>query len=210
MSDIYLIYPLHTIPYGFQMRWRRLEAVIASLGLPKAPPVATANMASTAGIKPNRSFGGGLVFLGDHGQSFRLWSTEFMAKAGMVTGQCTSVRAPPEADWPRNLAASEYYLPLQQVWCQIRWILPFRRLFFFFSGDLINFFWNLTGAMLWARCRRSCANDDVICVITSAIEDNYIPIEQLTVQSAAAHRPASLGRAGMKIATLGTGWLPLF
>ncbi len=32
---------------------------------------------------------------------------------------------------------------------------------------------------------RSCANDDVICVITSAIEDNYIPIEQLSFQSAA-------------------------
>jgi hypothetical protein len=41
---------------------------------------------------------------------------------------------------------------------------------------------------------RSCANDDVICVITSAIEDNYIPIEQLTFQSAADNRPASLGQ----------------
>ncbi len=40
---------------------------------------------------------------------------------------------------------------------------------------------------------RSCANDDVICVITSTIKDNYIPIEQLTFQSAAAHLPASLG-----------------
>jgi hypothetical protein len=51
---------------------------------------------------------------------------------------------------------------------------------------------------------RSCANKDVICVITSAIEDNYIPIEQLTVQSAAGHQPTSLGRAALKIATLGT------
>jgi hypothetical protein len=33
---------------------------------------------------------------------------------------------------------------------------------------------------------RSCANDDVICVITSAIGDNYMLIEQLTFQSAAA------------------------
>ncbi len=38
-----------------------------------------------------------------------------------------------------------------------------------------------------------------------AIEDNYIPIEQLTFQSAAAHLPASLGRAALKIATLQTG-----
>ncbi len=52
---------------------------------------------------------------------------------------------------------------------------------------------------------RSCACDDVICVITSALEDNYIPIEQLTFQSAAAHRPTSLGRAALKIATLQTG-----
>jgi hypothetical protein len=52
---------------------------------------------------------------------------------------------------------------------------------------------------------RSCANDDVITQITTAIEGNYIPIKQLTFQSAAAHRPASLGRARMKIATLGTG-----
>ena len=49
--------------------------------------------------------------------------------------------------------------------------------------------------------KRSCANEDVICVITSAIVDNYITIEQLTFQSAAAHRPASLARAGMKIGT---------
>ena len=52
---------------------------------------------------------------------------------------------------------------------------------------------------------RSCANDDVITQITSAIVDNYIPIEQLTFQLAAPHRPTSLGRAGLKIATLGTG-----
>jgi hypothetical protein len=49
---------------------------------------------------------------------------------------------------------------------------------------------------------RSCANDDVIFVITSAIEDNYIPIEQLTFQSAAAHLPASLGRAALEIASI--------
>jgi hypothetical protein len=42
-------------------------------------------------------------------------------------------------------------------------------------------------------------------VITSAIEDKYIPFEQLTFQSAAAHLPASFGRAALKIATLGTG-----
>ena len=42
----------------------------------------------------------------------------------------------------------------------------------------------------------------MICVITSALEDNYIPIEQLTLQLAAAHLPASLGRAALKIATL--------
>ena len=48
---------------------------------------------------------------------------------------------------------------------------------------------------------RSCANEDVICVITPAIKDNYISIEQLTFQSAAAHRPASLGRAALKIAS---------
>ncbi len=29
---------------------------------------------------------------------------------------------------------------------------------------------------------QSCANNDVICVITSAIEDNYILIEKLTFQ----------------------------
>ncbi len=52
---------------------------------------------------------------------------------------------------------------------------------------------------------RYCANYDVICVIKSEIEDNYMPIEQLTFQSAAAHRPASLGLAGLKIETLGTG-----
>jgi hypothetical protein len=51
---------------------------------------------------------------------------------------------------------------------------------------------------------RSCANDDVLCVITSAINDNYIPIEQLTFQSAAAHLPASLSQAALKIATLQT------
>ncbi len=48
---------------------------------------------------------------------------------------------------------------------------------------------------------RSCANEDVICVITSAIKDNYIPSEQLSFQSAAAHRPTSLGRVGLKIAS---------
>ncbi len=48
---------------------------------------------------------------------------------------------------------------------------------------------------------RSCAINDVIYVITSAINDNYITIEQLTFQSAAAHRPASLGRAALKIAS---------
>ncbi len=46
-------------------------------------------------------------------------------------------------------------------------------------------------------------------MITSAIEDNYIPIEQLTFQSATAHRhcgPAHiLGAAALKIATLQTG-----
>jgi hypothetical protein len=52
---------------------------------------------------------------------------------------------------------------------------------------------------------RACANDDVITQVTSAIEDKYIPIKQLTFQSAAAHRPTSLGRAGKKTATLGTG-----
>jgi hypothetical protein len=46
---------------------------------------------------------------------------------------------------------------------------------------------------------RSCANEDVICVITSAI-DNYIPIEQLTFESATAQRPASLGLVALKIA----------
>jgi hypothetical protein len=44
-----------------------------------------------------------------------------------------------------------------------------------------------------------------ICVITSAIENNYILIEQLTFQSAAAHRPTSLTRAALKIANLQTG-----
>ncbi len=39
------------------------------------------------------------------------------------------------------------------------------------------------------------ADDDVVCVITSAIEDNYILIEQLAFQSAVSHRPTSLGRA---------------
>jgi hypothetical protein len=57
----------------------------------------------------------------------------------------------------------------------------------------------------WDVLERSCGNDDVICMITSAIEDNYIPIEQLTFQSAAAHRRTSLGRARLKIATLGSG-----
>jgi hypothetical protein len=42
-------------------------------------------------------------------------------------------------------------------------------------------------------------------VITSVIENNYIPIEQLTFQSAAAHRPTSLGRAALQIATLQAG-----
>jgi hypothetical protein len=45
---------------------------------------------------------------------------------------------------------------------------------------------------------RSCANNEVVYVVTFAIEDNYIPIEQLTFQSAAAHRPASLGKAALK------------
>jgi hypothetical protein len=52
---------------------------------------------------------------------------------------------------------------------------------------------------------RSYANDDVICVITSAIEDDYIQIEQLTFQSAASHLPTSLGLAALTIATLQTG-----
>jgi hypothetical protein len=52
---------------------------------------------------------------------------------------------------------------------------------------------------------QSCANDEVITQNSSAIVDNYILIEQLAFQSAAAHWPASLGRAGMKIATLQTG-----
>jgi hypothetical protein len=47
-----------------------------------------------------------------------------------------------------------------------------------------------------------CANDDLICVIKSAIEINDILIEQLTFQSATAHRPASLGWAGLKIASI--------
>ncbi len=34
---------------------------------------------------------------------------------------------------------------------------------------------------------RSCANDDVITQITSAIEDNYIPIEQLQRPPTGAH-----------------------
>ncbi len=53
----------------------------------------------------------------------------------------------------------------------------------------------------------SCANEDMICMIrvTSAIEDNYILIQQLTFQSAVTHWPTSLGRAALKIATLGTG-----
>jgi hypothetical protein len=63
---------------------------------------------------------------------------------------------------------------------------------------------NGLSAVLTYNCQnvleRSCANDDVIFVITSAIEGSYIPIEQLTFQSAAAHRPASLGRAALKIA----------
>ncbi len=50
---------------------------------------------------------------------------------------------------------------------------------------------------------QSRANDDVITQIPSAIEDNYISIEQLTFQSAAARRLTSLGRAGLKTATLG-------
>ncbi len=45
----------------------------------------------------------------------------------------------------------------------------------------------------------------MIYVITSVIEDNYIPIEQLTFQSAAAHQPTSLGQAALKIATLQIG-----
>ncbi len=65
-------------------RKARLEAVIASLSLLTAAPVATANMASTAGFKSNRSFEGVSVFSWDNGQSFRHWSVEFMAKAGIV------------------------------------------------------------------------------------------------------------------------------
>jgi hypothetical protein len=52
-------------------REARLEAVIANLSLLTAAPVATANMVSTAGFKPNRSFEGVSVFSGDKGQSFR-------------------------------------------------------------------------------------------------------------------------------------------
>jgi hypothetical protein len=51
----------------------------------------------------------------------------------------------------------------------------------------------------WNVSERSCANNDVICVIKSGIEDKCIPIEQLSFQVAAAHRPTSLGRAALKI-----------
>ncbi len=40
--------------------------------------------------------------------------------------------------------------------------------------------------------------------------NNYIPIEHPTFQSAAAHRPVSLGRPGLRVATLGVRWLQLF
>lgn len=65
-------------------REARLEAVIANLSLLTASPAATANMVSTAGFKSNRSFEAVSVFSGDHGQSFRHWSVEFMAKADIV------------------------------------------------------------------------------------------------------------------------------
>ncbi len=41
---------------------------------------------------------------------------------------------------------------------------------------------------------RSCANDAVIYVITSAIEDNYLPIEQLTFHkfSVGGRQPARI------------------
>ena len=40
-------------------------------------------MASTEGFKSNRSFDSVSVFSGDHGQSFRQWSAEYMAKEDM-------------------------------------------------------------------------------------------------------------------------------
>jgi hypothetical protein len=71
---------------------------------------------------------------------------------------------------------------------------------FLFSGDFITFFLELdlhdalsaVPTYDWRNVpERSCANDDVITQITTAIEDIYIPIEQLTFQSVAAHRSAS-------------------
>ena len=87
-------------------REARLEAVIASLSLLKAPPVATARMASTAGFKSNKSFEAVLAFSGDHGQSFRHWSAEFMAKAGIVGVQHDNLR---ELRLKLTGPAREYY-----------------------------------------------------------------------------------------------------
>jgi len=84
----------------------RLEAVIASLSRLQAPPAATASMASTDGFKSNRSFEGVSVFSGDHGQSFRQWSAEFMAKADIVGVQHDNLR---ELRLKLTGPAREYY-----------------------------------------------------------------------------------------------------
>jgi hypothetical protein len=87
-------------------RETRLEAVIASLSRLQAPPAAPARLASTDGFKSNRSFEGVSVFSGDHGQSFRQWSADFMAKADIVGVQHDNLR---ELRLKLTGPAREYY-----------------------------------------------------------------------------------------------------
>jgi hypothetical protein len=73
----------------------------------------------------------------------------------------------------------------------------------FFSGDFITFLelgWrDALSAVLtynWQNVfERSCADADVICMITSAIENNYIPIEQQRYQQSDSYLRDTAGGA---------------
>ena len=87
-------------------RETRLGAVrvIGSLSLLQTPPAA--RMTWTDGFKSNRSFEVVSVFAVDHGQSFRQWSAEFMAKADIVGVQHDNLR---ELRLKLTGPAREYY-----------------------------------------------------------------------------------------------------
>ncbi len=88
-------------------------------------------------------------------------------------------------------------------------------LIFTFGAQFSRFFLELESATLWARCRAiiergimcQCRRDllKVSVMISEQLRNhnNYIPIEQPTFKSAAAHWPVSLGRPALRIATLG-------